>query len=146
MKINGPRLALVTNSQKTHIACAAQCASYMCFYFLIFKINHIISIMHSTDEPLKPRLLQFLHQRAFPFIHDPPFIDQGPSHIPLGKITLDFLAFRCVQCSIGLADVNVKKYHRKMKIDIEQPGSDTWFFLYPKAIFFRVLKVINTSR
>ena len=43
----------------------------------------------------------------------------------------DFLAFRCVQCSIGLADVNVKKYHRKMKIDIEQPGSDTWFFLYP---------------
>ena len=48
----------------------------------------------------------------------------------------DFLAFRCVQCSIGLADVNVKKYRRKMKIDIEQPGSDTWFFLYPKAIFF----------
>ena len=30
-----------------------------------------------------------------------------------------------------------------MKIDIEQPGSDTWFFLYPKAIFFCVLKVIN---
>ena len=23
-----------------------------------------------------------------------------------------------------------------MKIDIEQPGSDTWFFPYPKAIFF----------
>ena len=47
-----------------------------------------------------------------------------------------FLAFRCVQCSIGLADVNVKKHHQKMKIDIEQPGSNTWFFLYPKAIFF----------
>ena len=58
----------------------------------------------------------------------------------------DFLAFRCVQCSIGLADVNVKKYHRKMKIDIEQPGSDTWFFLYPKAIFFCVLKAVTTSR
>ena len=57
-----------------------------------------------------------------------------------------FLAFRCVQCSIGLADVNVKKYHRKMKKDIEQPGSDTWFFLYPKAIFFCVLKAVATSR
>ena len=68
--------------------------------------------------------------------------------LPKGDISViyynpDFLAFRCVQCSIGLADVNVKKYHRKMKIDIEQPGSNTWFFLYPKAIFFCVLKVIN---
>ena len=48
--------------------------------------------------------------------------------------------------SIGLADVNVKKYHRKMKTDIEQPGSNTWFFLYPKAIFFCVLKAVTTSR
>ena len=64
----------------------------------------------------------------------------------ISKMNPDFLAFRCVQCSIGLADVNVKKYHRKMKIDIEQPGSDTWFFLYPNAIFFRVLKTDYTSR
>ena len=54
----------------------------------------------------------------------------------ISKMNPDFFAFRLHQFSTVLESVNVKKYYRKIKIVTEQPGSDTWFFLYPKAIFF----------